>query len=480
MSGNRTGRDMFHVHFSKRHVAICLAMLALVCAAFGKAEAEEQTAIDIQSYELRIDLDLTHTSYDIAENSLHGTAQITLRNRSGAPIVSLPVVLNRLLKLKTATDGDHRPLDIDQHLTELKDWENFQVRAASIHLKMPLAPDQTMRLTLTYEGALASYQESGMDYVRDRLDPAFTILRPENVSYPMFAEPTAASVQARWGSEADVFDQRLIVTVPKGERVIYSGRLVAEGKNEKTATFDYASQKPSGFFITAIAPYAELQRGRSRVLFFEQDRNNAEQQFADAMVRGAEVLTSWFGPMPSSSGGIEVVEIPENYGSQTISPMIIQTADALAKFNPLYHELSHLWDIRSTDPAPARWEEGLAMFVASLVEVQADHKTAARDSSEKAVCTPALSRMLRCGRCRWPLTACNTKRISPIASAGCFLLCCIRPSARKSFSILCIASATRMRRAPPSQCSRMQSALLGLYPIVWRMTFLPARPVSIN
>ncbi len=368
---------MFHIRFAKQSLAIWLATAALAFAAPDQALAAAKTALDIQSYELRVDLDLTHARDEISDNRLHGTAQITLRNQSGAPIDTVPEVLNRLLQLKTATDADRHSLAIDQRLTELKDWETFQVRAATIHLKTALAPNQTAKLTLIYEGELAGYQETGMDYVRERLDPAFTILRPENFSYPNLAEPTKDAVFARWGNDADVFNQHLIATVPKGERVIYSGTLVAERKGEKTTTFDYVSRQPSGFFVATVGPYAELDRGSSRVIFFEQDRKNAER-LGDALVRGTDVLRSWLGPMPSQ--GIEIVEIPDSYGSQTISPMIIQTADAFrdeGELNQLYHELSHVWDVKDTDPASCRYNEGLAMFMSALVEEKADNKATA-------------------------------------------------------------------------------------------------------
>jgi hypothetical protein len=37
-------------------------------------------------------------------------------------------------------------------------------------------------------------------------------------------------------------------------------------------------------------------------------------------------------------------------------------ADPARRFE-LYHELTHLWNVRCTDPAPSRWEEGLAVWL---------------------------------------------------------------------------------------------------------------------
>jgi len=63
-----------------------------------------------------------------------------------------------------------------------------------------------------------------------------------------------------------------------------------------------------------------------------------------------------------------VMEIPEMWGSQaSVTGGIIQTADAfrdITRMPALYHELTHLWNAPDRDKPSARWNEGLAAFLA--------------------------------------------------------------------------------------------------------------------
>jgi hypothetical protein len=80
-------------------------------------------------------------------------------------------------------------------------------------------------------------------------------------------------------------------------------------------------------------------------------------------------FTDWWGPLEDYRG-FAVIEIPDGWGSQADVTSIIQTAAAFkdsTHLPQLYHEISHQWNVRSTETFPPRWEEGLAMFAQYLV-----------------------------------------------------------------------------------------------------------------
>jgi len=102
-----------------------------------------------------------------------------------------------------------------------------------------------------------------------------------------------------------------------------------------------------------------------------------------AMSTVLQLFTNWFGPADDFQG-FAIIEIPEGYGSQTDVTSILQTADAFQKrdnLTALYHEISHIWNVRANDPLPSRFEsEGLAMFLQYLVQEKLDNKADALQS----------------------------------------------------------------------------------------------------
>jgi hypothetical protein len=127
-----------------------------------------------------------------------------------------------------------------------------------------------------------------------------------------------------------------------------------------------------------IAPYGivEDKQNNLRIFHFQEDKNNASM-ILQAMNTTLQLFTNWFGPADNFQG-FSIIEIPEGYGSQTDVSSILQTADAFQKkdnLTALYHEISHIWNVRDNDPLPDRFEsEGLAMFLQYLVQEKLDNK----------------------------------------------------------------------------------------------------------
>jgi hypothetical protein len=360
-----------------------LVLALLTCAA--QLTAAERSPFDVLSYGLSVKLsfeespppdDPDRALFSVL-NTLEGEATISVRNASNLPLEAVPLVLNRLMKAtEVRVGGDEAAFD--QALSGLEGLEELQVRTLSVRLAEPLSPGRELALSIRYGGQLAGYPESGMLYVRETLDPDFTILRSETFSYPQVGPPAEEAIG--FAVRHDPFDQRLEITVPEGHSVAYGGRTVSTETEDASSTFTFASHEPAAAITLAIAPYRVLERGGHTIYHFAESASGAER-LAAKMDQALELLTTWLGPRPGERGLI-VAEIPGGLGSQA-GALIIQTSDAFKdprRWGQFYHELSHLWNPRDVDARPSRWNEGLAVFLQGLIEERLEGRSVLDDS----------------------------------------------------------------------------------------------------
>jgi hypothetical protein len=336
-------------------------LAASVLLAITPIAATTQDAAPLEWPQLRVEtyeLDLTPR---FADRSLSATAVLHVVNRGAEPESDLPLLLNRLLRVTAVRGGDGRELEHTQAVVAFEDEPRLQVNLARVRLPRPLAAGDTTTVTVEYEGYLVGYTETGMTYVRDRIDPAFTILREDAFAYPMLGVPSGA---ARFRAGLSDFRYLARVTVPDTLVVANGGELVDRRGNDGVVTYTYRSIVPSWRIDIAIAPYEVLESDRTRVYYFPGDSAGAERVFR-ALTEVKDLYTAWFGPL-HGPGAFAVIAIPPGWGSQTDVTAIIQSAEAFtnpAALPELYHEISHLWGVRSLDEVYSRWDEGLATYL---------------------------------------------------------------------------------------------------------------------
>lgn len=123
----------------------------------------------------KYDWDIT---VDYSKPSIYSTCVIEIKNLSDKKVSTLPSVLYRLLKVTSVTD-ENISLPFSQRIQSFEDQKKLQSNFISIRLKKPLIPTQTIKIKIAYEGILYGYTEVGWNYVQDKLNPEFTILRPD-------------------------------------------------------------------------------------------------------------------------------------------------------------------------------------------------------------------------------------------------------------------------------------------------------------
>ena len=306
---------------------------------------------------------------DFDAEVLHGSVRLSVTNVGTQPTAVLPLMLYRLMEVSALSDANGRAVPFTQTVVAYEDFGKLQATYVEATLPEPIAPGGTATVDVEWGGYLLGYTETGMSYVQDRIDPAFTILRPDARAYPEIAVPSIAAI--RRAGFAPSFTYRVSVTVPDSLEVAALGRLVERTVTDGLATYVYESQQLAWRMDFAIARYEILEHEGHRVFFFPQDSLGGARVMKN-LSECLALFTDWFGPLRGDPR-FTVIEIPDGWGSQTDVTGIIQAAAAfrdLERSVEVYHEVSHLWNVNPTDGPSPRWNEGLASF---LQERAAEH-----------------------------------------------------------------------------------------------------------
>ena len=349
---------------SNAALALFTTMFAgLTCSpAHGRSDSPVGLAIRNYDIDLRVDYE---------QEMINARCDLTLLNTSDVTQSELPLLLYRLLRVSAATDGEGRALEVSQNVQGYEDWPQFQANVIRIGLAEPLAPGARTTISLAYDGYLLGYDETGMLYLTDSIDPKFTIVRTDMLAYPKIGVASWGDTRALGMPE---FDYRLRVTVPDRYVVANGGGLEDVTRHEGLVTYTYHNLKPAWRLDAAIAEYEVLKSGPHTVFCFAEDAEGG-RFVVERMQQSLALFTEWFGPLQSDRG-LAIIEIPDGRGSQTDVTSIIQSAAAFkdpTNVYEVYHEVSHLWNPAPNDPQPCRVEsEGLATFLQYLLLEEID------------------------------------------------------------------------------------------------------------
>lgn len=322
---------------------------------------------------------------DYENKKIFGKCLLTVKNPADQAISHVPLLLYRLLKVTSVTGEEGENLPYRQEVLSFEDWEQLQVNYVEVPLSKPLSSGQSFTLAISYEGYILGYAETGWLYVKDHIDRNYTVMRMDGFGYPVVGYPSD-KVNRKAGLQN--FDYTISVTVPEDLVAANGGKLINKNVKNGLATYTYTNIKPAWRIDIPIAAYdiLEDEENKLKAFHFPEDKENAGKVL-DAMQKALQLYTRWFGPA-NDFQGFTVIEVPEGYGSQTDVTSILQTADAFKKrgnLTALYHEISHIWNVRALDPLPARFEsEGLAMFLQYLVQERLDsQKDALKNGYER-------------------------------------------------------------------------------------------------
>jgi hypothetical protein len=354
-------------------VTFILTILWIACNS-SKNTTETETFPNTLKYVLNIDID-----YD--QEKIFSECALTVQNPSEEALHTLPLILYRLLDVTSITDIDGNSLSFSQDIVKFSDWQQFQVNHIRVKLAPPLESGEEQTFIIRYEGHLLGYSEV-MGYVKDHINKNYTVLREDCRTFPEVSYPSLVSNRKK---VLQSFDYKASITVPNSLVVANGGELISKTESDGKITYTYQSLTPSWRMDFSIADYKILEdkNNKFRIFYFPADKDGA-QQILDSLAKTKKIFTDWFGSLKVFHG-LTVIEIPEGYGSQTYVTTILQDESSFKNTDShygFYHELSHLWNVKSTDKLPPRFEsEGLAMFLQHLVQEKLENKPNAAETA---------------------------------------------------------------------------------------------------
>ena len=278
---------------------------------------------------------------------------------AGEPVRCADFILYRLLQVSAATDGAGTPLAFRERLHAVDGLRDMQVNAIEVQFPVPIAPGERRTLRLSYEGPLVGYREV-MPYVHDAVLRDIALLRPEILWYPVAGRAGADIVRRAAGTPP--FEA--VVRGPEGWWAAMAG-----ARREPDAAADPGVMAhfrgvnwSEGFFLVA-GRYGERAAGEHFVAHHLPGHEAWAERAAEAARFAAATLTGWLGPRAARGERLDLVEIPEHWGSQSTPGLIMEIyrEDPEHLFVEIAHEVSHGW---TPGVDPNRFcDEGVAHYL---------------------------------------------------------------------------------------------------------------------
>ncbi len=309
-------------------------------------------------------------AYRLYGGTIEVEGVLTIENRTGHQVTHLPFYLYRLLHVDAVESAEGQALAFTQQVVPLSDRPLQQVNAFVVSLPAPLAEGASCTIRVKYQGAICGYPEV-MPYVQDHVSSEYTLLRTDSLWFPILGEPARG-----WPGYS--FDFDLSVVSPAHLAVVASGRPIGDVEHPSGVCHRWQGADPYGRLTVACADFRQEAIAADVSLFYlARDRNGA-QVVARALNRARELGEAWFGPLPAH--GLNIVEIPEGWGSEASGQLILQTADTFQTTDPndvqayrralswAGHELIHLWNAPSAEEHVSRFlDEGITHYVEALL-----------------------------------------------------------------------------------------------------------------
>ncbi len=318
--------------------------------------------IEVLHYDLEIEI-LPHwlgARMPDAPGQILVACSMRVRNGGHEPVRSLKFVIYRLLRVSAASDGTGSPPAVHQTLHAVEGKPELQVGVVHVELAHAIPPGQSRDLRLDYEGRLVGYREA-MPYVHDSVRSDCAVLRPEVLWYPVAGDPTADIIHRA----ASVPVYGATVRCPEGWWAALAG---ARREHGAEGPVRFLGDNWSGGFYLVAGRYSERAGGEHVAAHHLPGHEAWAEAVIEAGSFAASTLGGWLGPWAARSDRLEVVEIPEHWGSQATPGLILQThrSDPRLIFTEVAHEVAHHW---TPGRDPHRFcDEGFAHYFQALVE----------------------------------------------------------------------------------------------------------------
>ncbi len=312
-----------------------------------------------------------------------GRVRVSFINSGAQPAPRIEFLLYRLLKVTAVQNDKGQALTFTQQILSMPEEENWQVNHVAVQLPAPVPPGGKGVIAVDYGGGVFGYREV-MAYTRERISEDYALFRPESIPYPMLGEASEA-VWRRFFSAPITFNAT--ITVPKDMIVVCADQQAVAKLTDGQAEFVCSRTRPAEQLNIAIAKFQVLRDDAEGIAVYALP---AEAQAAPGLLaemkRARDFFSSYFGKLESAAG-VNLIELPDGWGSYTGSGFIFQTAAAFKDPNSipeLYHEVAHAWNAQAKPQVQrARWfDEAFASYFEALAVRSFQGEKAYRDNLE--------------------------------------------------------------------------------------------------
>jgi hypothetical protein len=316
---------------------------------------------------------------------------VTIHNPGTAPISSISLLLYRLSSVESLKVSGSETSFSDQ-LVGLREFPNFQFRKVHVLPREPIKPGEGIVLEMTYTIALRGYAEV-LPYLKDSIDPDYTLFRPETAFYPLVGGDRWAEYLA---AQAQPVDYALSVDVPAGLAVASGGRRLDSDVAGGRAIHRFASRGKTSRIDIAVAPFERIEQD-GVVMHALPGHDAGARRLAIQLDAARKYFQSRLGD--EARGEFQIIEVPAGFGSQAGDGYLLQESAAftdVGSLHELFHELAHGWKIStSRELARTRWfDEAVATYLelAATRALQGDEEAAALRNALRARFANTLSK----------------------------------------------------------------------------------------
>ena len=93
------------------------------------------------------------------------------------------------MRVSEIRDERGRSLTFRNRVIEFLDHPTWHVHQLIVALPRPLATRDSVTIAVAYGGDMLGYSETGWEYLHDRIDSTYTLLRMDTYAYPELRPP---------------------------------------------------------------------------------------------------------------------------------------------------------------------------------------------------------------------------------------------------------------------------------------------------
>jgi hypothetical protein len=302
-----------------------------------------------------------HVTLDPATRQLRVADEITLRGGGTAAMT-----LGAQFEVREATLNGQR-LPVPLRMQAQQRW-SLELGAHGEH-----------RVVLRYGGALAPLVETDHRGTLEGLPP----MASARGSYL----PAGTGWYAQIGDH--LFDYRLLLELPAGQRGLVPGRLSDERDTGQGYRAAFHFTHPVGGIDLFAAPYVVRERMLNRAdaapirlrTWFHPQVEALSEGYLDALERYLTMYGEWLGAYPFTEFSVVSSPLPTGFGMPTLTYLGVEVLRLpFIKSTSLGHEVLHNWWGNGVyvDYASGNWAEGLTTFMADYAYKERESAEAAR------------------------------------------------------------------------------------------------------